>query len=1209
MGDCLDDPCCSRCHPHGPTIQQFSSVNEKSTNNVYIENDHLYNTSNAPLKITSLNVCGLVKKLHYPDFIEFVNAYDIICLSETKLDECDILNVHVIGYKFFAKNRKSRRKSGGVGIFVKNTLMQSKLFTLSECNLSNMMVFHLHEKLCGFSIVGCAIYVEPENSPYSQKDVFECIENVLINFSGNNEIMLLGDFNARSACINEFIISDEYNFDINDDNIRITERMDNEQLLIDFGIPYERFSRDTKSNNFGRRMVDMCKNLGLLIVNGRAGNDAGVGKLTCKDASLVDYVIASPRLLSCIYDFDVLPFHECLSDIHCPIEIVIKCDTESDNNIENDTCLLNSDGHNLLKRPKWEDHFTSAFNDNISDLRVEEIIQDIESIYINNVCSQSGIDNIYENIKHILHNSAVVCGSIKVNNHKRKYFKPRPLRKKKQPWWNNDCEIARSKFNFARKANIIDSCKLESESKRKLASNAYKRTIKQAMNKYHKELNNKIRILKSKNPKDFWKIINCDKEKDDIVSAISCEIFAKHFETLNENMNIENNFQQENINVSDESSLNAQITTEEIRICIAKIKNNKACGYDRIINEFLKCSVSKMLNLYEKLFNLILKTGVIPNDWVIGIIKPIYKNKGSKSDVDNYRGITLLSCMGKLFTFILNERLKVFVEANNILCEEQVGFRSGYSTSDHIFTLHFVINMYLNKGKKLYGTFVDYRKAFDSIDRVALWRKLINSNINGAILRVIHNMYDMAKSCVKSGGNISDFFMCRNGVRQGENLSPLLFGLFLNDMIKYISSRYQGLSLFSNVIHETNPDETVQMYMKLYILLYADDTVILAESLDELQKALYAMESYCKENNLQVNVSKTKVIVFSKGKIRKLPKIVFNNIELDVVFSYIYLGVLFNYNGKFNSAQKNLYDKASRAMFGLIAKCRRLRLPLDIQLKLFDSVVKPIMLYGCEVWGPYSSDLANKLQLRFLKIILGLRKTTTTTMVRGETGSFPLQCDIQQRVLNYWLNLVNFDNNRISKAMYNCMYEMHVTNVYSHPWIKYVKCKLDDLGLSYIFACQGKGVNKLWFKNIIKFRILDQYRQDWHSELYNHDNCKNYRIFKHNFEQESYLIDLPWYQRNNMLKYRTRNFYLPVNVYQINADPMKSCILCNYPNADEYHYIMDCTYFNDIRRKLLNLSSISNSSNVLSFERIMNDNGNMTNLSHMMKNIMTTLKS
>ena len=107
-------------------------------------------------------------------------------------------------------------------------------------------------------------------------------------------------------------------------------------------------------------------------------------------------------------------------------------------------------------------------------------------------------------------------------------------------------------------------------------------------------------------------------------------------------------------------------------------------------------------------------------------------------------------------------------------------------------------------------------------------------------------------------------------------------------------------------------------------------------------------------------------MVFSKSKIRsKLPTMKLNNTELEVVYSYTYVGIIINCNGKFMVAQKDLYDKVYRAMFGLISKCRRLWLPLDIQMKLFDSVVQPVMLYVCEVWVPYSSDLANKLQLRF----------------------------------------------------------------------------------------------------------------------------------------------------------------------------------------------------------------------------------------------------
>ena len=132
-----------------------------------------------------------------------------------------------------------------------------------------------------------------------------------------------------------------------------------------------------------------------------------------------------------------------------------------------------------------------------------------------------------------------------------------------------------------------------------------------------------------------------------------------------------------------------------------------------------------MLPIYCKLFNLILNTGIIPEAWSKGTILPIYKNKGDINDPDNYRGITILSCFGKLFTAVLNKRLNDHLESTGLLIEEQAGFRKHYSTADHIFSLKMLIDFYLNKKKRLYCAFIDYRKAFDSVNRVALWRKLL----------------------------------------------------------------------------------------------------------------------------------------------------------------------------------------------------------------------------------------------------------------------------------------------------------------------------------------------------------------------------------------------------------------------------------------------------------------------------------------------------
>ena len=372
--------------------------------------------------------------------------------------------------------------------------------------------------------------------------------------------------------------------------------------------------------------------------------------------------------------------------------------------------------------------------------------------------------------------------------------------------------------------------------------------INKSISEFNKNIHAKLRVLKSKNPKEYWNIINGASGSSVKLAQIKCEVFAKPFKSLNENHDGNTTVEFDKVSTTDNSPLNIPFDEEEIRKCVNKLKNNKSPGLDDIINEFIKCSNDKMCKLYCKFFNLVLSKGIVPEDWVVGVIKPIYKNKGSRLEADNYRGITLLSCMGKLFTFILNDRLRSFVEINGIMGEEQTGFRSGFSTMDHIFSLNFIIDFYLNRGKRLYAAFVDYRKAFDMVNRVILWQKLISIGVNGDILRIIHNLYDRAKSCVSYNGDLSEYFNSKVGVRQGENLSPLLFAIFLNDLVFFMSKKYNGLQDLSTMVTEELSDDTVETYLKLYTLLYADDTIILAESADQLQVALNTMDEYCNDN-------------------------------------------------------------------------------------------------------------------------------------------------------------------------------------------------------------------------------------------------------------------------------------------------------------------------------------------------------------------------
>ena len=163
------------------------------------------------------------------------------------------------------------------------------------------------------------------------------------------------------------------------------------------------------------------------------------------------------------------------------------------------------------------------------------------------------------------------------------------------------------------------------------------------------------------------------------------------------------------------------------------------------------------------------------------------------------------------------------------------------------------MDLFKSRNKKLFCCFVDYTKAFDSIWREALWHKLISNGIQGKILNVIKNLYAQIKSCVFLNGEKSEFFISTRGVRQGENLSPLLFSLFVND----IESEF--LKLGCSYINLDN-------FIRLMVLMYAADTIILADSVENLQIALNALKSYCDTWKLEITCTKTKILVFSNRK-------------------------------------------------------------------------------------------------------------------------------------------------------------------------------------------------------------------------------------------------------------------------------------------------------------------------------------------------------
>lgn len=319
----------------------------------------------------------------------------------------------------------------------------------------------------------------------------------------------------------------------------------------------------------------------------------------------------------------------------------------------------------------------------------------------------------------------------------------------------------------------------------------------------------------------------------------------------------------------------------------------------------------------------------------------------------------MTSIFSKLFSSILDARLRKWSENNDKLNSTQFGFRKEKSTIDCVFVLHSIVDKIINhEKKKLYTAFVDFRKAFDLTYRNGIWYKLINSGVSSKMIKILKSMYSSVKSCVKVNGELTDYFDTFMGVRQGEPLSPFLFIYFINDMQEFIRN--------------DNIDAFTIDQLQIYLLLFADDTALFSYSEGGLQSLLDKLLDYCNKWGIEVNVNKTVIMVFKTGNRPQNVHIKYNGTLLKQVRTFTYLGINLSANGCFYQTQKALANQAIRALLSLNTLFENVRLNVSDKLRLFNSMVSPILFYGSEVWGFHCSPDIEKVYLKFLKQVLSV---------------------------------------------------------------------------------------------------------------------------------------------------------------------------------------------------------------------------------------------
>ena len=332
------------------------------------------------------------------------------------------------------------------------------------------------------------------------------------------------------------------------------------------------------------------------------------------------------------------------------------------------------------------------------------------------------------------------------------------------------------------------------------------------------------------------------------------------------------------------------------------------------------------LSALVKVFNKCLSKGLYP--WHNSIITPIFKS-GDQYNPDNYRAIAVSSCLGKTFSTILLNRLKIF---RSECCDDpiyQLGFREGAQTNDHLLTLKTIIDKYRKrKSKKLYTCFVDLKKAFDTVSRQLLLYKLTNLNITGPFFDVLNNMYNNSTAKIKINNLLSEKFCIEKGTEQGHPLSPELFKIFIRDFSSALDISGQYPQLVDTTVNH---------------LLWADDLVLLALDAASLQRNINILNDYCIKWGLSVNIKKTKIMIFGTNSRSKIQNFTIGKQNIEQVDKYCYLGVVIHKNGNFTTAVNELRKKALRGLFGLKKIIVKQSLSFDALAKLFDYQV-PVLI-------------------------------------------------------------------------------------------------------------------------------------------------------------------------------------------------------------------------------------------------------------------------
>ena len=430
-------------------------------------------------------------------------------------------------------------------------------------------------------------------------------------------------------------------------------------------------------------------------------------------------------------------------------------------------------------------------------------------------------------------------------------------------------------------------------------------------------------------------------------------------------------------------------------------------------------------------------------------------------------------------------------------------------------------------------------------------------------------------------GGLTEYFDCFVGTRQGCIGSPKIFSLYINDLVSFLESRCNHGIFVTNEI----PD--------VLTLMFADDVASFSDTVACLQKLIDLIAQFCKIVGMDLNLEKkTKIIVLRNGgPLRSAEKWFINGAPIDVVSFYKYLGVYFTQKLIWTKTQEMQAMQATKAV-ARIVKYQKIfgRFSAQDIFKVFDTVVKPILCYGSEIWGYNYCDKIEKVHSKFCKQYCGLSYKVADVFALGECGRVPIAITYMTRCLKYWIRLLHMERHRYPKQCYEML--MSLDSLGRITWATHVKLMLFTYGFGYVWISQTVGSPEILI-NLFTQREKDCLLQNWHGKLTEMSKGEHYKNYKSLLDVETYLsIDISYKYRRVLANFRCSAHELMIEKGRhlcIDRN-FRNCPICLKRNVyvieDEFHFMMVCPEYEHLRYDFFLYEAFSNLS-LNSFYKLM----------------------